>query len=528
MNKNLFSPNAPDTVNEAGGAAYTLPPKAALAQLACTGTFADTFYVRAEDQLDKVLELAKEVDASFIARLAVYARKNGKMKDMPAVLVALLVCQGSDYADRIFHQVIDNGRMLRNFVQAMRSGRLGRRSLGSRAKRLVREWFEKQSPEYIFKQSVGNDPSMADVIKMAHPRPATPDRKALYGYLIGKEHNVEHLPLLVRQFEAFKAGAEMEPDVPDVPFQMVDSLPLTKKHWMALFDRGGYQFCRMNLNTALRHGLMDSELFVAGLAEKLRDPANVRAAKQMPYQFLAAYLAASKQVDVVDAIFGGSALPKSMPRAIIDALHDAMEVAVENVPTLPGHVVVAVDCSGSMQNPVTGDRGTATSSMRYVDVAGLFAAAVVRKNPATRVALFDSDAMWAEVEPRDTVLTTARNLARNGGATNCSAPLDLVNRQAVQCDLFIMISDDQSWVDTCPNYFHAGAFKSSVDEWRKLKKANPGARMVRINIAPGQTSQLKADRDVLLVGGFSDAVFDAVASFRENQNWVAHIETTML
>jgi hypothetical protein len=58
-NKSLFSssksklPRA-TARNEAGGPAYSLAPKQALAQLAATGTFGNTFYTTAETQLDEL------------------------------------------------------------------------------------------------------------------------------------------------------------------------------------------------------------------------------------------------------------------------------------------------------------------------------------------------------------------------------------------------------------------------------------------------------------------------------------------
>jgi hypothetical protein len=58
-----FIPPA-DTRNEAGGLAYQLSPKAALAQYAATGCLSTTFYASAEDQLQTVLNLCShpEVD----------------------------------------------------------------------------------------------------------------------------------------------------------------------------------------------------------------------------------------------------------------------------------------------------------------------------------------------------------------------------------------------------------------------------------------------------------------------------------
>ena len=60
-----------NTVNEAGGTAYKLSDKAALAQYALTGTFNGTYYATDADQLKKTLELANKVDPKFVAKLAV-------------------------------------------------------------------------------------------------------------------------------------------------------------------------------------------------------------------------------------------------------------------------------------------------------------------------------------------------------------------------------------------------------------------------------------------------------------------------
>ncbi len=63
-----------DTKNEAGGAAYALAPKHALAQLAATGCFNGTFYATADEQLATVKSLIDQVaDNAFLAKLAVYS-----------------------------------------------------------------------------------------------------------------------------------------------------------------------------------------------------------------------------------------------------------------------------------------------------------------------------------------------------------------------------------------------------------------------------------------------------------------------
>ena len=77
----------PTPSNEAAAPAYRLAPKHALAQYAATGCMNSTFYAGAEEQLAKVLELCETADPAFVARLAVYARERGHMKDVPALLL---------------------------------------------------------------------------------------------------------------------------------------------------------------------------------------------------------------------------------------------------------------------------------------------------------------------------------------------------------------------------------------------------------------------------------------------------------
>src|SRR5262249_32224532 len=160
-----------DTRNMAGGPAYSLSPKQALAQYAATGCLHSTFYASAEQQLDRGIALSAEGEPEVIARAPVYTRTRGVMKDMPAPPCAAVPTRRPQLLSKIFPKVIDDGKMLRNFVQIIRSGVVGRKSLGSLPKRLVREWFEARSDEAVFRSSVGTSPSLADVIKMVHPRP---------------------------------------------------------------------------------------------------------------------------------------------------------------------------------------------------------------------------------------------------------------------------------------------------------------------------------------------------------------------
>lgn len=506
-----------DTTNEAGGIAYSMEPKHALAQYAATGTFADQFYSDAEAQLKAVSELVKKVPPEFVAKTAVWARKNGHMKDMPAFLVASLTSLDSKLAEKAFAHVIDNGKMLRNFVQIMRSGQTGRKSLGTAPKRLVRGWLAKNSANWLFEQSIGNDPSLADVIKMVHPKP-TDDKRAFYGYLIGREHNADELPPKVKAFEAFKRGETKE--VPKLPFEMLTALPLTPEQWAEIARFSGWHMVRMNLNTFERHGVFNIAGMDQVIADKLRDPEAIEKARAFPYQLLAAY-------QNIDA---------SLPRKVKDALHDAMEIATRNTPDFGCGVLVFPDVSGSMSSIVTGNRGTASSKIRCIDVAGLVASCVLRRNPDAKVLPFEGCPKPITLEPRDTVMTNAAKLAAlGGGSTNCSCVLAWANANKWNADLVIYVSDNESWIDgrVTRHYMtpYGPAPTATMQEWAKFKGRNPKAKMVCIDIQANGTTQARESKDILNIGGFSDKIWGTIEAFvkdRDANHWVQEIEAVEL
>src|SRR5688572_31879685 len=232
--KSIFGKPIPATnaVNEEHAPAYALPPKHQLAQYAATGCLNTTFYASADEQLAKVLELCVDLDAEFIAKTAVFCRERGFIKDMPALLCAVLSVKDRELLARVFPRVIDNAKMLRTFVQIMRSGTVGRKSLGTAPKRLVREWLDARDTATLFKSNVGQDPSLTDIVKMVHPKPKDSAREALFGYFIGRDYAFDKLPEVARNFEAFKKGEARE--VPDVPFQMLTALELGTAEWTAI------------------------------------------------------------------------------------------------------------------------------------------------------------------------------------------------------------------------------------------------------------------------------------------------------
>ena len=515
---------AADTTNRAGGSAYKMSDKHALAQIACTNCFNGTFYASAEENLKiaKQAALALTSDPEFIAKVAVYSRTQGYMKDMPAFLCTVLAGIDPPLFRRVFRRVINNGKMLRNFIQMARSGAVGGRSFNMSAgtcRHAIQEWFNSKSPWALFKAQVGNDPSMRDILRMARPKPNTAEKSALYGYFLGKDVDVAELPEVARLYEEYKRTKKG--DVPNVDFRLLDSLGLGPKEWTQVAINAPWMMTRMNLNTFARHDVFkgkQGEKTAEIVAARLRNAEEIAKAMQFPYQMYTAWQATNESNDI--------------PFCIKDALQDAMEISINNVPVIPGTVYVCVDTSGSMGSSITGSSpGRKASTTQCVQVAGLIASAIVRKNRSAQVYTFNTSATHVSLNPRDTVITNTQKLARAGGGTSISVPLRDLNAQKAKGDAVIYVSDYESWFDSYGFSGYNPLYGSSTglaSEWELFKKRNPKARLICIDLTPRSNSQIKEREDVLQVGGFSDAVFNVVSSFVEHgsarDHWVDVIE----
>ncbi|MEZ6094246.1 MAG: TROVE domain-containing protein [Pirellulaceae bacterium] len=558
-NKSLFAsrksrlPRA-NAINEAGGRAYQLDPKHALAQVAATGTFGNTFYSSAESQLEDVLKLIEAVDDNrFLAQLALYAREKAFMKDLPAALLVALSVRDSVLMHQIFDRVVDNGRVLRTVFQMIRSGQFKNREgkvrigLSSSLQRAFQRWLNNASVGKLLSASIGSNPSLRDILRLARPTPKDNARRALFGWLTDKPiekwspASEADLPADVQALIAFRqaenedAQALIAGGMENVRWDLLSDAAKGPKVWSALARKMGPQALRMNLNTLFRHGVFDrnsslrdesSQIgesrnnMIDFIACRLADEAEIRRSKQFPYQFFAAYLNADD----------------SVPQKIKSALHRAAEIACGNVPELPGPVVIGLDTSGSMSGAVTGNRGRgATSRMRCVDVAALFAAAILRRNPDSIVIPFDTSAYEAKIDPNDSILSIAQRLSKyGGGGTNCALPLEaatvLHNRR--QFAGAILVSDNESWVGT-GRYGSTGvmtAWEAFVSNQRKLAESRIDPKLICIDLQPYQTVQACERADIMNIGGFSDAVFKVISAFLsdDGQRFVAEVESIAL
>lgn len=496
-----------NTTNEAGGVAYSMSHEHALAQYVVTGMFDNTCYIDAKTQLNRIKDLANKCSNDFIMRLAVYAHEYGYMKDTPAYLLGYLMKQSDkSYFKRAFPRVITNGRMLRTFVQIIRSGTFGSRSFGTVAKKAIQNYLNNCTDKQIINASIGNEPSLKDIIMMVHPKANNSARNQLYRWVCGFDFDEKQLPVELQKYLKLQKDPSGFEELPKVPFQMYTSMGLTDAGWKAIFDISTWQQIRMNLATFNRHNVFNDFSYVNKAYERLTSREDILRSKVMPYSVFSAYLNSG-----------------DIPTRIKEALNTAVQISLENIPKINGKTVIAIDYSGSMDW-----RLNYKSSVRYIDIAAVFTAAIKFRNPNAEIVLFNTRAMDYTVNPGTTVMQLANNLSRLAdGGTDCSSAFKHIydkGRYNGMPDNIIMISDNQSWLGFRGNSFRTGTQKVFDD----IRQINPRARLVNIDISPSSSSQTSPSENVLNISGFNDTVFKIVSDFFESNGsktfWVDKIK----
>jgi 60 kDa SS-A/Ro ribonucleoprotein len=351
---------------------------------------------------------------------------------------------------------------------------------------------------------------------MVRPKPESDAKKAFYAYMIDRPHDINQLPENVANFELFKVAKAtgVEYPVPDVPFQMLSSLKLNSADWTAIARNMPWKALQKNLATLGRHGVYNDRAMVNLVANKIRDAESIRRANIFPYQLMTAYK-----------------YTEGVPTEIRNALQEAMEVATENVPAFSKDVAFFLDVSRSMtDNPITGNRPGSSTKTLCVEVASLMAATVLRRNRNAMFLPFDLQVFTNHnINPFDSVVTNAQKMSRlGGGGTDVAGPMRVLNGLVGSQNkpkLVIVASDNESW------YLNGGTWHTHywryygrqmgvtsqpttlMEEWTKYKKSVPDAKLVCIDLVPNTTVQACDGKDILNIGGFSDAIWPVIEKF---------------
>lgn len=441
---------------------------------------------------------AETADPADLAQRAVLADAQGKDAEA-ALLLVLLSRRDQGLFGQTFAKIVTSGPKLRNFVGCIRSGQGGRRSFGSRPKAMVRAWLERATDADLLAASVGNDPSLGDIIRMVHPKPGTEARAALYAWLVNPKTQHPALPPLVRDYLAFRAQPIGDP--PEVPLDLLISLKLTPAQWATVARRLPLAALLRRMNVLVRRKAFEDPATLAETLDQLADPARIEAAGVGPFRLMCLL----------------RSLDPSAPAVLRTALEDALNVAVAWIPPFKGAVVVCPNVIGILTRRATAlPRGAATA-VRGHDVAALMVTALTQGNRAARLRPY-SDGPKSLAPATGGILGLSKQLAvMQGRFSHVGIALEALVPERRPVDLVVIVTANAEG-GTYDDIDHGPAMAAA---WRRIKAHNRKAKLVCLQIRPDipwhNPMTLPTGPDILHLSGFSDATLPQIRDFVEGR-----------
>lgn len=451
------------------------------------------------------------VPPDALARATLLAHRRGH-DDMATLLLAHLSRRAPDLFARTFPQTITTGDRLRALVRHLRSGAAGRTSLGSRPKAMLRDWIDRATVGDLLLAAIGTAPSLADIIRMVHPRPATPERAALYRWLIGRRTDPATLPAELQALLAFRANPAGDP--PDLPLDLF--LPVTQydtpwqglapAQWATIARRLPVADLARRANLLHRKGAFTDPDTLARAAARLSDPAAIRAAGLGPVRLFALL----------------RALDADAPAALQAAMQTAALAALDAAPATTGAFLLCADASMAMTRRATAARRGAITALHGHEALDLLTAALTRGNRDARLMPFTDTAFDITRPTEGPLPTRAKSLAvlRKGGS-NAAIPLMALAKMRKTIDTIVLVTANTAWGGTVTDK------DAMATAWQRIRAHNPRARLLCLRLRPDMPEPLPLTLpdgpDVLHLTGFSDAVLDRIRDFLAGRDETAYL-----
>lgn len=474
----------------------------ALARHLATGSTSATYWANHPHNVAHLRQICEPLSTAFLAKAAVYAQQQ-QQTSLAVLLLAMLSCRSDNHADfkLAFAQVIDDVVQLCDFAGVLRSGVVGRQSLGSLPKKLINQWLLSASDQQLLCAPLGMSPSLVDVLRMTHPKPQEASREALFGYLLNKPHQPDALPPLVQQLRQFalQPNQKRSPQhwstlMTVLPYQILS--PLEARAWAERAD--GLQLCQ-HLNLLVQNGLLNDADLCQQISQRVQHLNEDEVSQIQPYALLRLYARHKAQLPHL--------LGQALEHTIDRSLHSGLGTCSQ--------VVVAVDISGSMRAPIDGFSPQGDLNLRCIDVAALLAATLKRNNPNTRLLPFDHQVhvdrrakpLWYRRKEQVSCFDLAQQWSQQGGGHGVSMlPIRHLNHELSEVDVMIMVSDRGLFSQPTSPQQPEHPAQHLYAEWQHLKRRLPHARLVCIDLQAEPSDPQVLHDDVLYVGGFSDAV----------------------
>ncbi len=463
-------PGTSQVANSAGGHAWQLDDWARLDRFLVLGCEGGTYYV---GERELTIENAKIVQRCIAAdgirtidRIVAISEAGRAPKNDPAIFSLAMAAKLGDEPTRraayaALPKVCRIGTHLMHFAEFAQGfggwGRGMRKAVGS--------WFNgKPAGDLAFqlaKYQARDGWSNRDLLRLAHPRAASPSHDRLFAWAVKGElpDGAAEDPacaLIVAMTELSKmddvlAGAKLIRER-RIPRECVPTQWLTfPEVWDALLESMPMTAMIRNLATMTRVGLVTSQSAAAKtIATALRDPQRLAKARVHPIAVLSALTTYKSGRGVRGS---GTWEPVA---SIVDALDAAFYASFGVVEPSGKRILLALDVSGSMGSGAVS--GVPNLTPRVASAAMALVTAATERDH-TFVAFTaasggyggkwgggDSGITTLSISPRqrlDDVVTAVAALPMGG--TDCALPMIWAEKHRVDVDTFCVYTDNETW-----------------------------------------------------------------------------------
>jgi 60 kDa SS-A/Ro ribonucleoprotein len=503
---NFRNRNKAEKVTNAEGAqAFQYNPKTDLYASTVTTTLSDKFYETGGERLERLRTLIAKNDPAFVAKLAVYAREKMYLRSVPLVLTVELakVHRGTNLVSALTSRVVQRADEITELLAyyQLANNRKDVKKLNKLSKQIqsgLRQSFNKFDEYQFAKYNRDAAVKLRDALFLVHPKAKDETQQGLFNKIANDTLAVPYT---------------WETELSALGQQKFESATARQKaftnKWEELIDSGkiGYMALLRNMRNIVEANVSFDH--VLKLAAQISDAEQVKRSKQLPFRFLSAYRELSKMIQPQ---------AKALMAAVdVAALNSAANIAGFEDNT---RVVIACDVSGSMQRNIS-----AKSTIQNYDIGLLLGMLLQARCKNVAVGMFGD--VWKTIEvPKTNVLANVLEFHRREGEVGYSTNGHLVVRDLVQrgqvVDKIFVFTDTQIWNSNV-------GFDSMQKAWNDYKKIAPQAKLYIFDLAGYGNAPLQINKnDVFLIAGWSDKIFDVLASIEAGGQTLDAIESIAL
>ena len=547
----------PTETNFMGEKAFKMEDKEELVSSVMTTFLQGSYYEKESTEANRIKDLLDKVDPEFCAKLALYARNEGKLRSVTHLISSHIAprVSGKEWGKRFYDKIAIRPDDISEIVSAYAVGnKMGLKDI-KRIPNSMKKGFKKALERFdayqIDKYKMNRrDVSMVDLVNMFHPKGTKKNCEAYRRLVKGLSlSDLYDSKILEKTMANTGKVAKTEKEKVEAKHEAISEV----------FDNPK-GMPMMNLIRNLKNIMLYAPDKVDEACEQMTIRDKVLNSRLLPFRFATAY----REVEQMGYPFSGSAKRGSgisfesdrletrysvdefleMKTKVLSALEKAIEIACANIPKLEGKTAILIDHSGSCRGDSGGtSRVSAFSQTNTAMIGNLFGSMMAYAQDDVYIGLFGDRLIDVPMDRNIGILDFNKRSfdegRKCGGSTEAGIYdfMRKVVKDKTKIDNIVVFSDCQIGSGGKYNYFTPWYGIMSKDRdmefhslFKEFRKINPNANFIVCNLRQaGHTSVFDKSQRILNIAGWSEQIFDVIkGSCKGWQEVIKEIESIEL